>query len=145
GRPATRPRPARPAGRRDPAAGAHVALVRDGVLSGRARGLPHAPRRAGDALQARARPSQAPLRLRRRPRGARAGRRDGGDPMNRKRGRIYLGAGAGALALTAAGLIAFSNGAWGGPTQDGAQETPGMEGMEMGAAEMTRMDMGGMS
>lgn len=50
--------------------------------------------------------------------------------MSTKRGRIYLGAGAGVLALVAVWIVALSNGPGSGAAQEEAQEMSGMEGMD---------------
>jgi len=65
--------------------------------------------------------------------------------MSGMRGTIYLGAGAGVLALAAAGVVAFSNAERSEAGQEGMQDISGMEGMNGGGMETQGMDMGGMS
>ena len=65
--------------------------------------------------------------------------------MSRKRGMIYLAAGAGVLALVAVGIVALSNRPGSGAGQEELGEMSGLEGMDAGGSETPATDMGGMT
>jgi Cu(I)/Ag(I) efflux system membrane fusion protein/cobalt-zinc-cadmium efflux system membrane fusion protein len=56
---------------------------------------------------------------------------------------VYLGAGAGVLALVAVGIVLLSNGPGSGPDQDEMRGMSGLEGTDTVGSETPAMDMGG--
>src|SRR5690606_4455741 len=127
---------ARPASRWHPAASPRVACLRNQRVSGRERGLPHAPGCTGQALPTRTRPSPAARGFRHERGGARAGGGHGGAPLVRR--ELLLSAGAGVTTLAA--VLAIALGGRDTGTAPGKEPMQEMEGMAADGTTTMSMD-----